>query len=127
MSRATTSTPRRCRSRRRRPRRLQPGRTLLRRHWILVLGVLSLLGLVAAINPAKLGRVLDQVSVVPLVLTLPCPVGMNAVRALGWRVALRRTGVDIGVIVMIAGRARPRCSPVAAAPLAVSGRSRCAR
>jgi glycosyltransferase 2 family protein len=81
---------------------------LLRRRWILVLGLISLVGLVLAINPAKLGRTLEGVSVLPLVLMLPCTVAIYAIRALGWRVALRRTGVDISVhraiTVMIAGQ-----------------------
>jgi glycosyltransferase 2 family protein len=83
-------------------------RGVLRRHWLAIFGLVSLAGLVVAIDPAKLGRVLEHVHLVPLLLMLPCTLAVYAVRALGWRVALQETGVRISVhraiTVMVAGQ-----------------------
>lgn len=111
------------------PTRTQPGRTraprvwrrlagktalrpvlgFLRKHWMVVLAVLSILGLVIAVNPAKLGGVLERVHLVPLLLMVPTTIAIYVVRAFGWHVALRRTGVEITVhrttTIMIAGQA----------------------
>lgn len=93
---------------RRLPRALQGPWQVLRRHWVLSLGVVSIIGLVVAINPVKLGGVLERVHWLPLVLMAPCTVLIYVVRGFGWHVALRRIGVDIGVhrtiTVMLAGQ-----------------------
>ena len=80
----------------------------LRRHWLLAIATLSLAGLIVAINPGKLWGVLEHVQLRPLLLMVPCTILIYLVRAVGWHVALRRTGVDISlhrsVTVMIAGQ-----------------------
>ena len=81
----------------------------LRRHWLLSISVVSVVGLVLAVNPGKLARVLDHVQLRPLLLMVPCTVAIYLVRAFGWHVALRRTGVEISlyrtITVMFAGQA----------------------
>jgi glycosyltransferase 2 family protein len=107
MSRTSAASRRRTAAPARR-RRLGPLLAFLRRHWLVVFGLVSLTGLVVAINPGKLGHVLAGVQLRPLLLMLPCAVAIYAVRAMGWRVALRETGVDISahraITVMIAGQ-----------------------
>jgi uncharacterized membrane protein YbhN (UPF0104 family) len=90
-------------------RRLHAIASAALRHWLLVLGLASFIGLVAAVNPPELGRAFRDVHVVPLLLMVPVAFASYAARGLGWRVALRRIGVRIGylrsIAVMIAGQA----------------------
>jgi glycosyltransferase 2 family protein len=87
----------------------RPVLRFLRRHWMAAIAVLSIVGLVLGVNPAKLWGVLERVELRPLLLMLPCTVAIYVIRAFGWHVALRRTGVDISlrrsVTVMLAGQA----------------------
>jgi len=87
----------------------RPGLAFLRRHWMLVVALLSIVGLVLAVNPGKLGGVLEHVQLRPLLLMLPCTVAIYVVRGFGWHVALRATGLKISLYrtltVMIAGQA----------------------
>jgi glycosyltransferase 2 family protein len=86
----------------------RPAVGFLRKHWMMVVAGLSIVGLVLAVNPGKLWGVLEHVSLRPLLLMLPCTVAVYAVRAVGWWVALHRTGVKISlhraVTVMTAGQ-----------------------
>jgi len=87
----------------------RPGLDLLRRHWLVSLSLLSLVGLVLAVNPGKLGGVLEHVQLRPLLLMVPCTIAIYVVRGFGWHVALRQTGLRISLhrtlVVMIAGQA----------------------
>ncbi len=80
-----------------------------KQHWMVVIAVLSIVGLVIAVNPGKLWGVLQHVQIRPLVLMLPCVVAIYVVRAFGWHIALHRIGVKISahrsVTVMLAGQA----------------------
>ena len=80
----------------------------LREHWLPAISILSLMALVVAVNPVALAGVLSRVRPVPLLLMLPVTVAIYVVRALGWRVTLRRIGVRISlwrtVSVMFAGK-----------------------
>jgi uncharacterized protein (TIRG00374 family) len=91
-----------------RRRRLHPVLAFLRTQWMWVVALLSIVGLVLAVNPGKLWGVLQHVRMLPLLLMLPCTVAIYVVRALGWRVALHQIGVKISthrtVTVMIAGQ-----------------------
>ena len=83
--------------------------SFLRRHWLLALSVISLAGLVIAVDPGKLGHVFQHVHLAPLLLMAPCTFVIYALLALGWHVALRRSGVPITLhrtaTVMLAGQA----------------------
>lgn len=87
----------------------RPVLAFLRRHWMLALALVSVVGLVLAVNPAKLGGVLERVQLRPLLLMVPCTVAIYVLRGFGWHVALRRTGLRISLhrtlTVMIAGQA----------------------
>lgn len=104
-----SSTPRRMLQRLQRNAVTGPLLRFLRRHWMVAIAVLSIAGLVLAVNPGKLWGVLERVQLRPLVLMLPCTVAIYVVRAFGWHVALRRTGVNISahrsIVVMLAGQA----------------------
>ncbi|MGH7903810.1 MAG: lysylphosphatidylglycerol synthase domain-containing protein, partial [Candidatus Dormibacteraceae bacterium] len=80
----------------------------LRRHWLPVLSLLSLAGLIVAVNPAALAGVFRRVHLLPLLLMFPTTVLIYVLRAFGWRVTLRRTGIHISIwrtiSVMIAGK-----------------------
>jgi uncharacterized membrane protein YbhN (UPF0104 family) len=64
---------------------------------------------VIAVGPARLAAILSRADPVPLALMLPCVVALYCVRALAWRVALRRLGMDMGrwraVRIVFAGEA----------------------
>ena len=81
----------------------------LRRHWLLALSAVSLAGVIIAVDPGKLARAIERVHLVPLLLMPPCTIAVYVVRALGWHVALRGSGVPISLhrtlTVMIAGQA----------------------
>lgn len=91
------------------PRWSRPALGFAAHHWMPVVAVLSIAGLVLAVNPAKLWGVLSHVHVLPLLLMLPCTVAIYVVRAFGWHIALRHIGVKISahrtVTVMLAGQA----------------------
>ena len=90
------------------------------RYWLAALGVLGLAGLVIAVNPVSLGRVLGDASVVDLLLMLPVVVAIYVSRGLGWWVTLRRFGLHLGplraVWVLMAAK------PVVFLPLGDLGR-----
>jgi uncharacterized membrane protein YbhN (UPF0104 family) len=79
-----------------------------RRIWLPALGVAALIGIVIAVNPLSLWRVLHGVSAGLLALMLPTVIGVYIFRTLAWWVTLRRIGVRIGVLralrVMFASR-----------------------
>ncbi len=89
--------------------RIGPVLRLLRKHWLVTISVVSVVALVLAVNPIKLGSVLAHVALRPLLLMIPTTVAIYVVRAFGWHVALRRTGIDVSVhrslTVMLAGQA----------------------
>jgi len=104
-----SSTPRRALERLLRAPVAGPVLRLLRRQWMVAIAVVSIVGLVIAVNPGKLWGVLEHVQLRPLLLMLPCTVAIYVVRAFGWHVALHRIGVKISahrtVVVMLAGQA----------------------
>ena len=86
------------------------GRALrwLRAHWLESIAVVSLVALIVAVDPAKLIAAYGRVSLPPLVLMLPVVVAVYVLRGVGWWVALRHLGVEIGplraVAIMFAGQ-----------------------
>ncbi|HZU17717.1 MAG TPA: lysylphosphatidylglycerol synthase transmembrane domain-containing protein [Candidatus Dormibacteraeota bacterium] len=70
----------------------------LRAHWLLVLGLGALGGLVVAVDPARLVRALADADRGLLALMLPCVLAHYVFRSLAWRVGLRRIGVRVGVV-----------------------------
>jgi uncharacterized membrane protein YbhN (UPF0104 family) len=82
---------------------------LLRRHWLVVLGLVAIVGLVLAVNPIELARVFARTRPLPLLLMLPVTFAIYAMRSLGWWAELRRIGVPIrlpkAVLVAFAGQA----------------------
>jgi uncharacterized protein (TIRG00374 family) len=81
----------------------------LRKHWMVAVAVLSIVGLIIGVNPGKLWGVLEHVELLPLLLMLPCTVAIYVIRSFGWHVALRAIGVRISphrtITVMLAGQA----------------------
>jgi uncharacterized membrane protein YbhN (UPF0104 family) len=81
----------------------------LRRHWLVVVGGASLVGVVVAVDPSKLGSSLESVEIVPLAFMFPVAVSEYAAQGLGWYVLLRWLGVPItrlqAIEVEIAGQA----------------------
>lgn len=81
----------------------------LREHWLLVLGLLAVCGLVIAVGPAKLTRVLAGADPRFLALMLPCVLALYATRGLAWRVALLGSGLTVtrarAIRLVIAGQA----------------------
>jgi uncharacterized protein (TIRG00374 family) len=104
-----SSTPRGLAARLPVPRWSRPALRFLGHHWMPAIAVLSIVGLVLAVNPAKLWGVLAHVEIRPLLLMLPCTVAIYVVRAFGWHIALRHIGVRISAhrtaTVMLAGQA----------------------
>jgi uncharacterized membrane protein YbhN (UPF0104 family) len=82
---------------------------LARRHWRLLAGVAALAGLVVAVNPGQLDAVVRNLQIRPLLLMPPTAIAIHAIRALGWRSALHRVGVTIGVgrAILVVLAARP--------------------
>jgi uncharacterized membrane protein YbhN (UPF0104 family) len=81
----------------------------LRRHWLVVVGGASLVGVVVAVDPSKLGSSLESVEIAPLAFMFPVVVSEYAAQGLAWYVLLRRLGVPMNrlqaVEVEIAGQA----------------------
>jgi uncharacterized membrane protein YbhN (UPF0104 family) len=81
----------------------------LRRHWLESIAVLSLVGLVVAVNPLRLAGALGRTRPAELALMLPVVLLVYGFRGLGWWVALRHVGVRISpfrsVYLMYAGQA----------------------
>lgn len=81
---------------------------MLRRAWLPALGVAALIGIVIAVNPLSLWRVIERVSIPQLLLMLPMVAGVYVFRALAWWVTLRQLGVPIGPLrairVLVAAR-----------------------
>lgn len=67
----------------------------LRAHALEVIAVLCLVGLVIAVDPAKLGTVFGRLEIRPLVLMIPVTLGMYLLRSVGWWVTLREIGVKV--------------------------------
>lgn len=84
------------------------GAGLLRRHWLIALSIVSLAAVIGVVNPVALAGVFGKVRPLPLLLMFPTTLVVYITRALGWRVTLRRIGMDISiwraVAVMIAGK-----------------------
>jgi glycosyltransferase 2 family protein len=80
----------------------------LRAHWLESVALVSLLALIVAVDPARLVAAYGRLSLPVLLLMLPVTVGIYALRGLGWWVALRHLGVEIGplraVTIMLAGQ-----------------------
>jgi uncharacterized membrane protein YbhN (UPF0104 family) len=81
----------------------------LRRHWLVVVGSASLVGVMVAVDPGKLGASLERVEIAPLALMFPVVVSEYAAQGLGWYVLLRWLGVPLNrrqaIEVEIAGQA----------------------
>ena len=81
---------------------------LARRTWLPAVGVAALIGIVIAVNPLSLWRVIRGLSLRDLAFMLPTVAGVYLFRALAWWVTLRRLGVGIGIVravrVLIAAR-----------------------
>lgn len=79
-----------------------------REHWVVLLAIVSLCGLVIAVNPFRIAALFAGVDRRDLVLMAPCVVGIYFFKSFGWWVALRRVGVRIGpgrtLYVMFVGR-----------------------
>ena len=86
------------------------GRVLvwLRAHWLESVALVSLLALIVAVDPTELAAAYGRVSVPFLLLMLPAVTAIYVLRGLGWWVALRHLGVEIGplraVAIMFAGQ-----------------------
>jgi uncharacterized membrane protein YbhN (UPF0104 family) len=85
-------------------------RTLLwlRARWLESIAVVSLLGLLVAVDPGRLLAAYGRLSPPVVLLMLPVVVAVYVLRGLGWWVALRHLGVEIGplraVAIMFAGQ-----------------------
>jgi uncharacterized membrane protein YbhN (UPF0104 family) len=81
----------------------------LRRHWLEAIAVVSLTGLIIAVDPAKLAAIYGRLDIRFLLLMLPVTIGVYAARGAGFWVALRHLGVRISlgraVAIMFAGQA----------------------
>ncbi|HLH67974.1 MAG TPA: lysylphosphatidylglycerol synthase transmembrane domain-containing protein [Candidatus Dormibacteraeota bacterium] len=82
---------------------------LLRRNWLLLLGLAALSGLVIAVGPGRLGAALAHADRRVLVAMLPCVLAVYVLRALAWRVTLGRLGLNLSrrrtIRIMVAGQA----------------------
>lgn len=67
----------------------------MRRHWLVIVGGSSLVGVVIAVDPSKLGSSLERANPLPLALMFPVVVSEYAVRGLGWHVLLRHLQVPV--------------------------------
>ena len=81
---------------------------VVRRGWLPALGVATLAGIVIAVNPVSLARVLRGLSPRDLAFMLPTVAGVYAFRALAWWTTLRRLDAGVGALrafrVLIAAR-----------------------
>jgi hypothetical protein len=69
----------------------------LRRHWLVAVGLAAVAGLLVAVQPARVERVLAEADPVALVLMLPCVLLLYVVHGAAWWVALRGVGAPIGL------------------------------
>jgi uncharacterized membrane protein YbhN (UPF0104 family) len=70
----------------------------LRRHWPVIVAAVSVIALLAAVNPPRLLGVLSHVQWRIALLMIPVTLGTYVCRGLAWWVTLRRIGVQIGVL-----------------------------
>lgn len=77
--------------------RFRPLLRFLRRHWAETLAVISLIALVAAVDPPKLARVFSRADWRPVALMLPVVLVSYGVRGAAWWVTLRRIGERISL------------------------------
>ncbi|MBO0690560.1 MAG: flippase-like domain-containing protein [Candidatus Dormibacteraeota bacterium] len=86
------------------------GRVLrwLRGHWLEAIAIVSLVAVIVAVDPSKLIATYGRVTLPPLLLMLPTVLAVYVLRGIGWWVALRHLGVEIGplraVAIMFAGQ-----------------------
>ena len=73
----------------------------LRAHWLAAVAVLSLAGLVIAVDPRQLVAAASRVRLLPLLLMGAVTVGSYACRGLAWSVALRRAGVRTDLVTIL--------------------------
>lgn len=78
--------------------RIRPFLGFLRRHWAETVAVVSLVALVAAVNPPRLLSVFGHAQLRFALLMLPVVIVMYVLRGLAWWFALRCIGVHIGVL-----------------------------
>lgn len=76
---------------------LRPALGFLRRHWPETLAIVSLVALVAAVNPPKLAHVFSRADWRPVALMVPVVILSYVARGLAWWVTLRRIGERITV------------------------------
>ncbi|HXM58181.1 MAG TPA: lysylphosphatidylglycerol synthase transmembrane domain-containing protein [Candidatus Dormibacteraeota bacterium] len=80
----------------------------LRRHWLAALAVVSLAGLVVAVNPGRLAGILRSADPGTLALMVPTVLAISVFRGIAWWVGLRHLGVTISVFrsvyLLFAGR-----------------------
>jgi uncharacterized protein (TIRG00374 family) len=67
----------------------------LRRHWLVAVGLGAVAGLIVAVEPSKVARVLTGADPVALALMLPCVLLLYVVHGAAWWVALRGVGAPI--------------------------------
>ncbi|HEX4212692.1 MAG TPA: lysylphosphatidylglycerol synthase transmembrane domain-containing protein [Candidatus Dormibacteraeota bacterium] len=91
----------------RRPR-VRRGLGFVRRHWLETLAVLFLVGLIVAVGPSHLVEAYRRARWIWIVLMIPVALAIYLFRGIGWWVALRGAGVEIGlgrgVAIMFAGQ-----------------------
>jgi uncharacterized membrane protein YbhN (UPF0104 family) len=76
---------------------LEFGSRLGRRHWLVAVGVVAVGGLVVAVEPSKVARVLKEADPAPLALMLPCVLLLYLFHGVAWWRALRGIEAPIAV------------------------------
>jgi uncharacterized membrane protein YbhN (UPF0104 family) len=67
----------------------------LRRHWVVAVGLLAVVTLLLAVQPARVAAVLTAADPVALALMLPCVLALYVVHGMAWWVALRGVGAPV--------------------------------
>ncbi len=68
---------------------------VLRQHWMTLVGMVAVAGLILAVDPSKVWRALSEADPVSLALMLPCVLLLYVVHGAAWWVALRGAGVPV--------------------------------
>jgi hypothetical protein len=69
----------------------------LRRHWLVAVGLIAVGGLIVAVQPSNVGRVLEEADPAPLALMLPCVLLLYLFHGMAWWRALRGIDAPIGL------------------------------
>ncbi len=70
---------------------------MLRDNWIVVVGLLAVVALVIAVDPAKLGRDLANADLAFVLLMLPTVVLLYLLHGVAWSIALRGIRAPVGI------------------------------